>query len=240
MTQASEINVEVIDAVIREMGQLSADKALCSSLASKLRTHAPDLVEHLLNSEDAKKAALPFPPKANITALEATIFDNLIPYGGVRPKKGKGRSIERYKAVLKVWTCPVAEINFQSKRGCQRFEVPLQSAEKLIETAKRHEKSRHELAEVLRALATSDEFAGLGGALSSKPYGEGTAYHGLQVLMANDDMRNPSATFLDLQNKEIFPLPAFSRKDASGRSLIGNALVQSRYASDASLSNWRT
>lgn len=238
---AGQITAQMIDDAIREIGKQSADKALRSAFASKLRTHAPELVEHLIKADDAKLATLPFPPKDQITALEAAIFDNLKPYGGTRPKKGKrGHSVERYKAVLKVWTCPPKDLNFQSGRGFQRFEVLLQTSEKVIETAKKHEKSRPELADALRQLALSPQFDGLGGALSSKPYGGGTVYHGRQMLMANDDMRQPSAAFFDMDAMEAFTLPPFSAKDSSGRPLGGNVILHSRYSPFDDFSNWRT
>lgn len=237
-----KIGVEVMDYVIKEIGARCVDKAQCGMFAFKLRKHAPDLVEHLLRSDDAKKAELPFPLKDQITALEVAIFDNLVPYGGVRPKKGKkGHTVERYKAVLKVWTCPVKEINFQSQRGFQRFEVTLHTRAKLIEKAKKHQKSRPDLAEALTGLATSPQFADhLGGPLASKPYGEGTIYHGQRMLMIQENMLDPTATFLDPENKEIYHLPPFTRTDAAKRQLEGNVILQSRYAPHADLSNWRT
>ena len=237
------IGVEAIDYVIKEIGVRCADAAHCSMVAAKLRKHAPDLVEHLLRGDDAKKAALSFPLRDQITALEVAIFDNLVPYGGVRPKKGKkGHTVERYKAALKVWTCPVREINFQSQRGFQRFEVTLYSQPMLVEQAKTHQKkSRAELASALMELASSSEFVGhLGGPLASKPHGEGTIYHGQRLLMVQEIMPNPTATFLDLENGEIYHLPPFAPTDAAKRPLIGNVILQSRYAPDDLLTNWRT
>jgi hypothetical protein len=118
--------------------------------------------------------------------------------------------------------------------------VLLQTPEKIVETAKKHDKARPELADALRQLAISPNFAGLGGALSSKPFGEGTVYHGTQLLMASGDMNKPSATFIDLSAKVIFELPPFSAKDSSGRPLTGNVILHSRYSPVDDFSNWRT
>lgn len=233
----------MLDEAISEIGKQSAeDQALRSMLGTKLRKHAPDLVEHLIKSADAKVAALPFPPADQITALEVAIYDNLVPYGGVRPKRGgKGHTIERYKSAVKVWTCPVKEIDFQSRRGFQRFEVKLQNGTKIVEAAAKHEKSsRCDLADALRKLPLWSEFAGLGGALSSKPYGEGTVYHGSQIMMCSDDMSRASASIIDLALGSRCDVPPFSTKDASGRKLKGNVILQSRYSPHPHFINWRT
>lgn len=231
-----------IDLAMREMGRLSADKAMCSSLAHRLTKHAPDLVQHLVERDVARKATLPFPDKSAITALETAIFDNWIPFGGKRPKKGsKGHNLQRYRAVLKVWTVPVREINFASKRGLQKFEVLLQPPSELEARAKRLAKSHPDLSATLIELSHYEQMkARLAGPLTSKPVGEGTIFHGSQVFMIDADMADPVGAVVDLANNASMRLPPFSTRDAAGRALAGNVILQSRYGRDPLLSNWTT
>lgn len=140
-----------------------------------------------------------------------------------------------------MWTVPPAEIDLASKRGFQKFEVLLQSSSELQAKLGKMTKDHPLTAEVLQGLISGGLMQGqLAGPIVSKPHGEGTVTHAGQVFIISETMVDPEASIIDHSNGSVISLPPFSSRDASNHALKGNAILQSRFSPEATLSNWVT
>lgn len=83
------------------------DPAQAERLAFGIRKWVPELVEALKNINVSERLQKPFPKTIDVTAAQATIFDNWSANGGRKPSKAKrekGARAERFKVAIEVWT----------------------------------------------------------------------------------------------------------------------------------------
>ena len=87
---------------------IGGDPAQAERLAFGIRNSVPELAEALKNIHISERLQKVFPQAVDVTAAQATIFDNWHAYGGRKPSKAKGEKgarAERFKVAIEVWTC---------------------------------------------------------------------------------------------------------------------------------------
>jgi hypothetical protein len=224
------------------------DGALVNSFASRHPDAEAVFTRYLdlLRTAPERAPPKPFPPQAEITALQCTIWDNWIEYGGRRPKRGsKGHNVHRYKATIQVWTAPYHQINIRRKNWQHSFEVMLYDSQELAAKATDFldPKKRYFLpdyAATLTDLAQHEVMTNaLGGPLYAKIRGHGTHYPEGQIVVTDGPV-GPSTQLrlMNLAAHEGMEVTGFTGKDAAHRPLKGNALLQSRMSSSPALSSW--
>lgn len=216
-----------IQDVVEHLDMIGNDQALLFAFMHK----NPDFVRWCERISDAQYRSVatvmtPMPAFDTVTALQTTVFDNWTnnpdkrgPYQyGVEVKAYTADTITNWKrpnwkASAKMW--PAADAVKIAKKSKVKFsDITMQKIEGL-----------------------SAQGRGYVGVMKHVKPGEGSPYNDEHVVWM--DLEGDPACLIHTPSFQAFTAP-FDARDAKGKGLVGNAVLQSRSATSPSLVGWST
>jgi hypothetical protein len=216
-----------IQEVIEHLDAIGHDQALLYSFMRK----NPDFVRWCERIADTQyrsvaTAMTPMPAFDTVTALQTAVFDNW----KLNPDR---RGPYQYGVEVKAYT---VETVTNWKRPNWKGSAKMWPAADAVKIAKKSKtKFSAVTMEKIEGLAASGK--GYVGVLMHTKPGEGSSYYEEHVVWL--DLDGDPSCMVHTPSFQAFTAP-FDGRDAKGKGLVGNAVLQSRSASGAALSGWAT
>ena len=215
-----------VQEVIEHLDTIGHDPALLFSFMRK-NSDFVRWCERIADTQfkNAATVITPMPAFDAVLALETTVFDNW-----KVDKKGP----YQYGATIKAYTG--SEVR-NWKRPAWKGSAKMWPAAEAVKIAKKSKTTFSEMT-MEKIAGMSDGGVGYVGVMKHVIPGEGTSYNDEHVIWVDVDPTD-SRCLIHTPRFQAFTAP-FDARDAKGKSLTQNAMLQSRSASSMALAGWAT